>query len=756
MGVYRSLCSMLINRIHNIIFFLAFLSCISPVYAQQTIAELRATLERATSSKAKADACFNLSRKHADALKIDSAFYYAEKVNEFSQKDHYESGFGKYYLAISFASHYRGLISKTKQNASRAIKIFTDLKEYSLLGIAYWQMAVELGIDSAAFSRTNYWTSIYFLKSAGDDHNLFRTYFWLARSFDNTSDYDSAASYYIKSLRLAEQSSEPFKIYAAATDLGRTFLKLRDPAKAYQYLDLGLKNRTPTANKVGLWTSIGAYATCLSILHDFIKADSAIKEFEKLTKHYDEGWGWITLNKIKGIYQYEKGNYPQALDYFRTAYSQVDQARIHEVDVKDVVFGLGKTEYTMQKYDSAIVHLKFAAQLSRSTKSLIDAMEADFLLSELFEKIKMPEYALHYFRKYSHLKDSILSLEKQKMIAEVATRYESEKKEQEIKMLEKEREANSYLLQLRNQQLEKQRLEDEKKSHQLDLALKQNEINKLDAYRKALYLDHEKNENEKKQTRLKLLEKEAAFQKLFASQQNQQRNIAWISVAVILIFGSGLIYRYIRRKQLQNQRDVLNERLRISRELHDEVGSTLSGIAMFSHLTKEQIKANKKDAVDKSLDNIQQSASEMVSKLSDIVWLINPEKDSFQKLFERLEEFASDIARIKNIELILNLQRKPMEEDLPVDKRRNIYLFCKEAITNAIKYSHADFIELTMKEVQNKKICFFIRDNGIGFDPLKVRKGNGLVNMEERAKKMNGQFILETAPGQGTSISLIY
>lgn len=748
---------MLTNTIHKTIFFAAFLCCGYAICAQQTIFELRGDLNKATSARASADACFNLSKKHADALKIDSAFYYAERIKEFSEKDKYQTGFGKYHLALSLAFHYRGLTNKTKKNALEAIEIFTRQKEYSLLGMAYWQSAVALGIsDSMELSRKTYWTSIYFLKIARDDHHLFRTYFWLARSYDNTSDYDSAAGYYIKSLQLAEQSGEPFKIYAAATELGKTFLNLRDAAKGYYYLDFGLKNRTPAANKVGVWMYLGKYATCLSLLHDFARADSAIREFEKLTRQYNDRWGWITLDKLKGIQEYEKQNYAEALGYLRTAYSNVGQIQIHKGDIKDVVFSLAKTEYKMQRYDSAILHLQYAAKLSRSTKALIDAIEADFLLSESFERINMPDSALHYFRNYSYLKDSVLTLEKQKMITEVTARYASEKKEQEIKMLEKESEASSYLLQLRNQQIDKQQLEDEKKSQQLDLALKQNEINKLDAFQKALNLENEKKENEKKHARLKLLEKEAAFQKLFASQQNQQKKIAWICAAAILMFASYLIYRYMRRKQWQNHQEVLNERLRISRELHDEVGSTLSGIAMYSHLTREQIKADKREEVDKSLNSIQQSAGEMIGKLSDIVWLVNPEKDSFQRLIERLEEFASDIARTKNIELKVNLEEKLMEQDLPVDKRRSIYLFCKEAITNAVKYSNADSIELTMKEMDNKKIGFFISDNGNGFDPLKVRKGNGLLNMQERAKKLNGQFLLETAPGQGTTISLIY
>jgi len=731
--------------------------CWCNVLAQQTISAGSYDFENAATARAKADACFDLARKYAEALKIDSVLYYAERIKEFSQQDNYETGFGKYHLALSSALGLRGRNDESKEHTYKAIKIFTGQKEYPLLGIAYRHLAIrEENAGNIDLSRKNFWASIYFLTTGGgDDHDLVRSYFRLGNSYRKTSDYDSAASYYIKVLMLAEELEDLYQIFSAATRLGETFLNLRNVLKAYQYLDYGLKHRAPTTNEVDYWRYLGDYAICLSLMHEFARADSATREFEILTKKFDHIWGWVTLDKIKGIQQYEKQNYPEALEHLSNAYKKENQGPANKGELKNIVFNLGRTEFKMEKYDSAIVHLGYAANLSRSVKSLIDAIEADLLLSESFEKVNKPDSALYYFRRYSSLKESVLSLEKQKMITEVTTRYESEKKEQEIKILLKESEAGSYLLQLRNQQIEKQQLEDEKKSQQLAMVSQQNEINKLDAHQKTLNLDNERKENEKKQAKLKLLEKEAAFQRLLASKQNQQKNIAWTSVAAIMILSSYIIYRYLRRKKLQNQQKVLNERLRISRELHDEVGSTLTGIAMYSYLTKEQVKAAKTEEVEKSLNNIQQSAGEMVGKLNDIVWLVNPEKDSLQKLIERLEEYADNIAMVKNIEVKIDVPDKLAAINLPVEGRRDIYLFCKEAINNAVKYSNASLIELTMKELDNKKIEFLIHDNGKGFDAATVKKGNGLVNMEQRAADINGIFSLQSATGQGTIISLI-
>ena len=731
--------------------------CCSASIAQNTFSVLQNELNKANSARAKADICFNISRKYADGLKIDSALYFAERIKEFSQKDNYKTGIGKYHLALSMAQYYRGLGVESRVNSLEAIKIFISQKEFPFLGIAYWQLGtVEHSAGNIDLSRNNYWSSVHFLTAAGDEHNLYRTYFWLARSYDNTSDFDSAAHYYFKSLMLAEKSNEAFKIFNAACELGEAFLDMRNFPKAYQYLDYGLKNRTASANKVYVWISLNNYVISLSLLHYFTRADSAIREFEIVAKQFNNGWGWLSLNKLKGIQEYEKQNYPEALKYLSDAYRKTNQVTVSKPDLKFIAFNLGKAEFKLEKYDSAIVHLAYASQLSISIKALVDAMEADLLLSRAFEKIYKPDSALKYFQRYSSLKESVFSLEKQKMITEVTTRYESEKKEQVIQILEKESEANTYLLLLKNQQIEKQLLEGDKKSQQLVLISQQNEINKLDASQQALNLENEKKENEKNQVKLKLLEQETAYQKLLASKENQQKKIVYSCIAVVIAISGYALYRYIRRKKLQNQQEILKERLRISRELHDEVGSTLSGILMYSHLTREQISAAKTDEVEKSLNNIQQSAVEMVEKLSDIVWLVNPEKDSLKKLIERLEQYAEDMAMIKGMEVKISISPKLANINLPVESRRNIYMFCKEAINNAVKYSHANVIELNMKETENRKIEISVTDDGKGFDKTKLQNGNGLVNMRQRAEDTGGEYSLQTFPGRGTKISLIF
>lgn len=206
-------------------------------------------------------------------------------------------------------------------------------------------------------------------------------------------------------------------------------------------------------------------------------------------------------------------------------------------------------------------------------------------------------------------------------------------------------------------------------------------------------------------------------------------------------------------EKLHMQHAVMNERLRIGRELHDEVGATLSGIAMYSHLTKEQIKHSNTTEVEKSLTIMQQSAGDMVSKLNDIVWLINPDQDSLQKLIQRLEEYARDMAVIKDMQVMVTVPDNMHDIVLPMEVRRNIYLFCKEAINNAVKYSNGTLLEMAIKSA-NGKLEFSICDNGKGFDIATVKRGNGLDNMQKRADAIGAVFNMQSRQEAGSSLSL--
>ncbi len=175
-----------------------------------------------------------------------------------------------------------------------------------------------------------------------------------------------------------------------------------------------------------------------------------------------------------------------------------------------------------------------------------------------------------------------------------------------------------------------------------------------------------------------------------------------------------------------------NERLRISRELHDDIGSTLSGIVLYSHLAEDQVLSQKQGEAKNSLNIIQQSANGMVNRLNDIVWSINPNHNSLKDILQKLEEYAKEMAIAKNIQVHVYAPESVTQVQLPVEYSHNIYLFGKEAINNAVKYSQATRLELGVHQ-SDHTMEIIIKDDGKGFDVATVTKGNGLINMQKRA-----------------------
>ena len=228
----------------------------------------------------------------------------------------------------------------------------------------------------------------------------------------------------------------------------------------------------------------------------------------------------------------------------------------------------------------------------------------------------------------------------------------------------------------------------------------------------------------------------------------QQWWFTLLSIAMLI----AIVY-FISRIRVRQKLKIFEVRDRISRDLHDEVGATLSGLYMYSHLTKTQVQANQLDAVHRSLDIMQDSAGSMVNKINDIVWFVNPKYDSLELLVQKLVDYATEMAVAANMKVQVQIPPEMSVLKLRMDQRRNLYLLCKEAVNNAVKYSNASLLAFTGEATGSLK-KFIIRDNGTGFDMQRIEKGNGLSNMQKRAKDMDAQLQIDSVPGQGTVVTI--
>jgi signal transduction histidine kinase len=198
---------------------------------------------------------------------------------------------------------------------------------------------------------------------------------------------------------------------------------------------------------------------------------------------------------------------------------------------------------------------------------------------------------------------------------------------------------------------------------------------------------------------------------------------------------------------------IIEERLRskISRDLHDEIGSALTSINVLSKVALN--KAPQDAEINGYLSKIQHSTFSTMESMSDIVWAINPKNDKLEALMSRMKEFAADICEAQGIDLVFILP--PELETLSIDlaKRKNLFLVFKEAVNNAVKYSGCTLLRVELKRMNNR-LRMIINDNGKGFDKSTVTHGNGLYNMQARVAECNGMLQIQSGHQQGTNVVL--
>ncbi len=257
------------------------------------------------------------------------------------------------------------------------------------------------------------------------------------------------------------------------------------------------------------------------------------------------------------------------------------------------------------------------------------------------------------------------------------------------------------------------------------------------------------------QTRFKVDEKDKEILLLGKNKELQQQKlkqqrfllITSAAIALLAFLGIGLL---INRNRLRQRMKELELRNQIAADLHDEVGSSLSSIHMLSQIATQQPGGD--TAHQDILARMSTNAKETMDKMGDIVWMIKPGESEGASLKQRMERFAYEICDTKNIAVTINLE--DLEKiKFAMQQRKNIYLIFKEAMNNAVKYSGTTQIDITAL-LQHNKMQLQVKDFGSGFNAAIIKKGNGLDNMQYRAKELGAGIEVKSHAGTGTEIIL--
>lgn len=228
----------------------------------------------------------------------------------------------------------------------------------------------------------------------------------------------------------------------------------------------------------------------------------------------------------------------------------------------------------------------------------------------------------------------------------------------------------------------------------------------------------------------------------------------WFKAFYILTFLAlvYLAYRYRLAQAIEMNR----LRSSIARDLHDEIGSTLSSVSMYAAVAQENEDPNEVDNTE-LLVKISEGTTSAMEAMNDIVWAVNATNDSMRDLTQRMNSFAIGLGESQNFEIVFNVKEELLDLNVDMRIRKEVFMIFKEAVNNAAKYSGCSTLEVDMNG-QNEHLYLRIKDDGKGFDPEQISEhllgGNGLANMKTRAELIGGQLELNSTIGSGTEVLL--
>jgi two-component system, NarL family, sensor histidine kinase UhpB len=552
-------------------------------------------------------------------------------------------------------------------------------------------------------------------KKAASKKHIADSYHAIAAANAGKGNYPSSLENNFKALSLREEIADKSGIAKSLCSIGSDYCDQGDYPKALDYGFRGLKMDEELENKNGIAISLLRIGNVYLVQGDYPKAQDydfkALKIIEGLGNK--NGIAMVFTN-IELVYNKQK-DYPKALNYYFKAL-KMDEEVGNKYAIAVTLCNIGLVYDKQKDYSKALDYyfkaLKMAEQLGNKYEI---AYDFGFIGGVYTETGKFAE-AEEYLKKAIVIYDSMGALDELWQFEESLSRlYDT---------------TGRYKL----------ALEHYKKAIVLKDTLFNQEKNK-EITRKEMNYEFEKTQATEKA----LHEKELAVADVAIKKQTLLKNsfIGGLALMLILSFFVYNNFRTANKLKLQNIRN------RIASDLHDDVGSTLNSISVYSEVAKQ-----KSPAIIDELEQIGDASRKIIEVMGDIVWTINPKNDNFENIIQRMSSLAYNLLKAKNIEHTFRADESLNETKLSLESRRDFYLIFKEALNNLVKYSNATCASITLTN-ENGLIKLAIRDNGIGFDVAQTSKGNGLLNMKSRAEEMKAQFKIESEKGSGTYVELI-
>ena len=715
---------------------------------------------------------------------------------------------------------------ETKDSAKALTLLGNALKLATQLNYIDGQILANNNFGIFYMDYTNMEKSLYYFKQTeflekkhNKEYLLTKLYSNMGNLYADWHKSDLAIKYYEQAIDIGLKFNNKKSVGITYNNLGNTYIQRGDLVAATNFLLKGLAIREEINDKKGIAVMSGNLSVLYKELGKYEEAitygDNAISYYKLLVLPVEEGRVHVNLglvaNRQKNYAKAEK-SFDEALKLFKgTTYTRGLAAVYHnrgntlksQNKIKDAfdnytaaydlavstsdkegqavsLIELGSLSTKKKEYAGAENLLTKALKLSQDIKFLKIEKDATEALAELYTDKADYENALKYQSKFTVLKDSFLAVDKIKIIEDVKTKYETEKKELKIVVLSKSDSIKS--LQIDNQKISifdnllkisNQKLDLSKKElllNENDLLLKENDLqlkeNDLTIKTKEEIILKTKLDAQEKEQKILLLDKEKQIKEL----ELNKKNIAIIAISLFATLLAFSGYTFYRKKQTQNklvlQKEVIKqqdlatkgilaaeekERERIAKDLHDGVGQVMSAAKM--NLSAFESEIVFRDETQKlSFEKVISLIDEGCKEVRSVSHQMMPNALLKSGLASAIKEF---IDKIDNRVLKVNLYTEGLNERIDNNVEIVLYRIIQECVNNVIKHSGANQLDISLiKDVDGLSVS--IEDNGKGFNTNDKTKfeGIGLKNIASRIEFLKGTVEFDSAEGRGTMVGI--
>ena len=502
---------------------------------------------------------------------------------------------------------------------------------------------------------------------------------------------DSALYYNTKALEIYETANHTNYIALIKNNIANIYFNLKQYQKALdEHLEVA-NIRTSINDNFGLTYSYTNIGNAYLYLNDTIQSLNYYKKGIEIAEQNNYPQELATLYNNYGAILKNQGNFTEAISYFTKSLNLRENLN-DNYGVASVLLNIGELYMSTGKVNEAENNLRRGLYLSKIANAKEKEMNAYQSLLSFFAYKKNTDSILHYPQLFTQTQDDIFNTRITKEIAEIQEKYDTAQREKEI-------------------------------AQQKELLLK-----------KELEI---KNKN--------------LIASLFGS-----------GLLLLAIVSFGLYKRQQHKKrEYQNQLELKeiqtfsklqDQRLRISRDLHDNIGSQLTFIISKIDNLK-YLFDSKNEKLNNTLVEINEFAKGTISQLRDTIWAMNKNEISIEDFHARV---LSLLEKAKSAQPNINFScNKDVNTAILLSsiKGINVFRVVQEALNNAIKYAGATEIAVNIKET-NDHLIFTITDNGIGFNKNEITYGHGLDNMQKRIDEINGELTIHSEKNNGTTITI--